>query len=260
MMNIDGTGLSQVTELSEGACQPSFSPDGGRLVFTSPCTGNDDRYPGSALWVINIEGTGLQALVTAPGGDYDPAWSPDGNRIAFTSLRGGRPQIHVLDLRDGSLSNISQNGEYDSQSAWSPTGAQLIFTTLRAGLWTLWEMPDTGDPQQPFTRGSQRESSHAAWSTDGQVIIFEQVSGGIPRLVAAPYEARGNIETRLCTQGRLGGQAMREARWSPDSRWLVFETWPDGSNHELAIMTSGCTNYTQLVSDPAYDFDPVWRP
>ena len=260
LMNIDGTGLAQVTDLAEGACQPSFSPDGSRLAFTSPCTGNDDRYAGSALWVINIDGTGLQPLVTAPGGDYDPAWSPDGNRIAFTSLRGGRPQIYVLDLRDGSLRNISENGEYDSQAAWSPTGTQLIFTTVRTGLSTLWEMPDTGDPQLAFSRSGQRENSHASWSNDGQVIIFEQPSGGIPRLLAARYEDRGTIETRLCTQGRLGGQAMREAHWSPDSRWLVFETWPDGVNHDLAIMTSGCTNYALLVTDPAYDFDPVWRP
>ncbi len=260
LTNIDGTGLVQVTDLAEGACQPSFSPDGSRLAFTSPCTGNDDRYAGSALWIINTDGTGLQPLVTAPGGDYDPAWSPSGDRIAFTSLRGGRAQIYVINLSDGSLLDLSQNGEYDSQAAWSPTGTQLIFTSMRTGISTIWEMPDDGEPQTVFSRSGGRENSHAAWSTDGQVLIFEQLLGGIPRLVAARYEEHGRIETRLCTQGRLGGQAMREARWSPDSRWLVFETWPDGRNHDLAIMSSGCTNYALLVTDPAYDFDPAWRP
>jgi Tol biopolymer transport system component len=260
IMNIDGTGLVQVTDLTDGACQPSFSPEGTRLVFTSPCLGNDDRYPGSALWVINTDGTGLQALVTAPGGDYDPAWSPLGSQIAFTSLRSGRPQITIIDLDDGELHDVSQSGQYDTQPAWSPTGTQLLFTSFRTGFSTIWEVPAAGGSPQVFSRSGEKDNSSPVWSTDGQVIIFEQEVGGIPRLVAARYEDRGRTETRLCTQGRLGGQAMREASWSPDGRWVVFETWPDGSNHDLAIMTSGCTNYALLVTDPAYDFDATWRP
>jgi serine/threonine protein kinase/Tol biopolymer transport system component len=260
LINIDGTGLFQVTDLPEGACQPSFSPDGRRIAFTSPCAGNYDLYQGSAIWMINVDGTGLQPLITTPGGDYDPAWSPDGERIAFTSLRGGRPQVYLLNLQDGSVVNLSQNGEMDSQPSWSPAGTQLLFISLRSGVAAIWLMPDLGEPQQQFSRSADRPNNHPQWSYDGQTILFTQPAGGIPRLLVSAYESRGNVETRLCTQGRLGGQAMREPSWSPDSRWIVFEAWPDGVNHDIALMTTGCTNHGLITTDPAYDFDPVWRP
>jgi Tol biopolymer transport system component len=53
---------------------------------------------------------------------------------------------------------------------------------------------------------------------------------------------------------------MADPDWSPDGRWLVFETWPDGKDHNIAIMTSTCTNYAVLTQDPGLDFDPAWRP
>jgi Tol biopolymer transport system component len=53
---------------------------------------------------------------------------------------------------------------------------------------------------------------------------------------------------------------MAEPRWSPDGGWLVFETWPDGKNHNLAILSVSCTNFAELTTDPALDFDPAWRP
>jgi hypothetical protein len=37
LANVDGTGVKQLTTMTDGACQPSWSPDGQRLVFTSPC-------------------------------------------------------------------------------------------------------------------------------------------------------------------------------------------------------------------------------
>ncbi len=38
----------QVTNLADGACQPDWSPDGKRLVFISPCSGQKENYAGSS--------------------------------------------------------------------------------------------------------------------------------------------------------------------------------------------------------------------
>ncbi len=67
---------SQLTTMTDGACQPSWSPDGQRLVFTSPCRDDQDRYPGAGLWLIQADGGGLTSL---------PDRSP-----AATSIRPGR--------------------------------------------------------------------------------------------------------------------------------------------------------------------------
>jgi Tol biopolymer transport system component len=259
--NIDGTGIKQLTTMTDGACQPAWSPDGERLVFTSPCRDDQDRYPGSGLWVIQADGGGLTSLPTAPGGDFDPAWAPDGTRIAFASLRDNAnvPHLYLISPLGTDVEPLTEGTARNSQPVWAPTGTQLVFVSTREGIDELWILPDFGADSLPFSR-SDDTSSHPDWSHDGTMVVFERKTGGIPRLVAISFNDRATGALRLCPQGPLASQPMSTPKWSPDDRWLLFETWPDGVNHEIGIMTSGCTNYGLLTTDPGRDFDPAWRP
>jgi hypothetical protein len=264
LVNVDGTGLVQVTKLQDGACQPAWSPDGMRLLLTSPCIRNQDRYEGSSLWLISIDPAGHASdpspLPSAPGGDYDPAWAPDGKRISFTSLRDGRPQIFIMDLDGSSLHKLSTVAAYENQSRWSPTGTQLVFSSERGGFQSIWTAPASGGEAKRFSRGEPYEDMSADWSTDGQLIAFERRIGGVSRLVAAEFEDRGLIDFRICPEGARSTQPMSEPSWSPDGRWIAFETWPNGTDHNVGILTLSCTNYAEITTDPAFDFDPAWRP
>ncbi len=259
LINFDGTGLVQLTDQSDGACQPAWSPDGSRLAFTSPCRTNSEYYEGSQIFLINADGTGLEPLPYVPGGDFDPAWSPDGKRIAFGSMRDRHAQVYVIDLATKVTTNLSRNAAAESQPAWSPSGAEILYVSHRAGPAELWIMPETGGGQK-FSRSGSRDDTHPDWSHDGGLILFEQDIGGISRLVGTLYDDRGVPENRVCPSGSLSTIPMAEGRLSPDHAWIVFETWPSGSNHEIAVMSSACTNYQELTDDPALDFDPAWRP
>jgi Tol biopolymer transport system component len=261
LANVDGTGAKQLTKMTDGACQPSWSPDGQRLVFTSPCRDDQDRYPGSGLWVIQADGGGLTSLPTAPGGDFDPAWAPDGTRIAFASLRDNAnvPHLYLINPLGTDVEPLTEGLARNSQPVWAPSGTQLVFVSTREGIGELWILPDFGADSLPFSR-SDDTSSHPDWSHDGTMVVFERKIGGIPRLVAISFNDRATGALRLCPQGPLASQPMSAPKWSPDDRWLVFETWPDGDNHEIGIMTSGCTNYGLLTADPGRDFDATWRP
>ncbi len=100
LINADGTNLQQITNTQQGACQPSWSPDGMQIVFISPCDTHRERYSGASLFIINVDGTEMMPLPTVGGGDYDPAWSPDGEKIVFTTLRDkDTPRIYLMSSR-----------------------------------------------------------------------------------------------------------------------------------------------------------------
>jgi serine/threonine protein kinase len=259
LINFDGTGLVQLTHQSDGACQPAWSPDGARLAFISPCRANSDYYDGSQIFLINADGTGVEPLPSFPGGDFDPAWSPDGQRIAFSSTRDLHAQIYIMDLATKVATLLRKSPGADSQPIWSPSGAELLYVSRQSGPSQLWSIPVTGGGSQ-FSRSGSRDDSHPDWSYDGQLILFEQDIGGISRLVVTRFEDRGVPENRLCPSGDMSTMPMAEGRFSPDRNWVAFETWPTGANHEIAIMSSACSNYKELTDDPALDFDPAWRP
>jgi serine/threonine protein kinase len=259
LINVDGSNLRQLTDFPEGACQPEWSPDGMRLVFISPCDKNLDQYRGSGMFIIGVDGTGSMPLPSAGGGDFDPVWSPDGKSIAFTSLRNSmRPRIYVIKIEDNTVERLSLQYSYDRQPYWSPDGSQLAFVTTQKGPVQIWTMNADGSDQQLFSRSADNINSHPVWSRDGEVILFTQVNQTrrIPGIVAASYKDGEYSEYRY----ELGPVPVREAKYSPDGLWLVFESWPEGSNHDVYIMSASGAGRTRLTDAPGDDFDPVWRP
>ncbi|MFZ5818675.1 MAG: protein kinase domain-containing protein [Chloroflexota bacterium] len=259
----DGSDLHPITNQPEGACQPSWSPDGSRLVFTSPCKLNTDSYRASSLYLVNFDGTDLTPLPTAPGGDFDPAWSPDGKRIAFTSLRDGHKEIYSLDVESGAVTRLtsSPTDEENSQPAWSPFSNQIVFTKLRVGALQIWTMTDTGEGAQQVVRsGQQYWDFLPVWSPDGQYIFFSQRQVNVPSLpwmMQIRYEDR---ETQEAARVKLGVAGIQSLQFAPDGFWMVYESVDEKDNHDIYYMTASGATKTRLTTDPSDDFDPAWRP
>lgn len=264
LINVDGSDLHPITNILEGACQPSWSPSGARLVFTSPCQINTDSYRESSLYLINADGSDLTPLNTAPGGDFDPAWSPDGDHIAFTSLRDGHKEIYSMDIDTFKVTRLTVSSaadEENSQPAWSPFSNQIAFVKKRFGALQIWTMTDTGQNQEQVVRSGQTLWDYSpVWTPDGQSIIFNQVPvnpGSLPWLMQIRFEDR---ETELPSRVRLGIVGVQNLSFSSDGFWMVYEGIDDRNNKDVYYMTASGATRTRLTKDLKDDFDPVWRP
>ncbi|MFL5798083.1 MAG: hypothetical protein ACJ77A_09140 [Actinomycetota bacterium] len=131
VMNSDGTGIRQLTgfapsnnlHLSSGdGSDPSWSPDGRNLAFTSSRDGCMKAF------VMAADGSG-QRPVTGCGSFTRPAWSPNGIEIAVGGApRDDRHGIWLMNA-DGTA-GVGIEGTRPSDRgpvAWSPDGEHIAF-------------------------------------------------------------------------------------------------------------------------------------
>ncbi|NPV77251.1 MAG: protein kinase [Anaerolineae bacterium] len=253
VMNSDGSGAVQLTDLPDGACQPDWSPDGRKLVFISPCKERKDIYKGSGLFIANADGTGVSPLITVPGGDYEPDWSPDGNRIAFTSLRDNISHIYVYNLQDNQVSLLSSPTSNDRRPEWSPDGTKIAFETTRLGNSQVWVMSDTGKGAREFANLDNGASYMPAWSPTGEFITFVQGTDQ-PWLASRQYNNPAAPEIKL-----LDLRALWNPQYSWDNFWFAFEYVQD-SNLDIYRMTINGGSLTRLTTETGADFNPAWQP
>jgi eukaryotic-like serine/threonine-protein kinase len=264
LMDANGGNKTQLTNLPDGACQPSWSPDGSRMVFTSPCRRrNLDIMKGSAMFIINIDGSGMIPLNSAPGGDFDPAWSPDGKSIAFTSIRDQIPHIFLYDLETNQVNNLSAPTSNDRRPAWSPDGKLIAFETTRLGSWQIWLMDPSGaEKAHEFTPKDSGYGRFAAWSPDGGTISYTKSSD-------FPYPAFKNftaIDTPV-SQHQISEIPTLLPSWntdySRDGYWVVFEHHDaNDTDHNFDIYRAGTngSRLERLTEDPGTDFDAAYSP
>jgi serine/threonine-protein kinase len=255
LVNSNGSDLKQITNLTDGACQPDWAPDGKRIIFTSPCREQSDTYSGSFLFIINEDGSGLSPLLSLPGGDFDPAWSPvDENLIAFTSLRQGNiPTIYLRNLADNSVEMITSSSIYDHNPSWSPDGQILLYESRPTGMSQIFTMDVLAERTRKEFSSSEYDARWADWSPNGQAIVFSQGSR-TPWLIAKQSSSKNAPEVRLSEM-----TPIYNADYSPDNFWLVFETVQNGSS-DLYLISANGGNLTPLMTETSEDFDPVWRP
>ncbi len=85
VMNADGTGQRQVTQLGGANFAPFFTPDGKRIIFSS--NHKSPRSRNFDLYVVGLDGTGLEQITTHPEFDGFPQFSPDGRHLVWASNR-----------------------------------------------------------------------------------------------------------------------------------------------------------------------------
>jgi eukaryotic-like serine/threonine-protein kinase len=266
LINSDGTGMFQITNMPDGACQPDWSPDGMKLVFISPCSERLKEYPDSRMYTINANGSGLTELPLL-GGGFEPAWSPDGSRIAFTSQLDGSLQIYTLNLNDNSITQLTRTTDdtslpdWSRYPAWSPTGTQIVYTghSQLTNALQIWVMSDVGHGNKRLVQSDvDIWDFQPVWGSDGKTIYFSETKGpqALGWLMQFDYNERANPSASKVKNGNYA----TDVSVSPDMRWLAFETTENNYHYDIYLMTREGQNLALLTTDPDQEFDPAWRP
>lgn len=269
---VDGT-RKKLTHLVDGACQPTWSPNGTEIAFISPCQTKKELYEGARIFTVSISDlekiTPLPVAVD-PSGDFDPAWSPDGQKIVFSSLRPGNApdskerlvHLYIYDFKSEELKEITDTRWRDRQPAWSPDGKSLAFAR-KVSSNEIWQSAPDGSNAKRFSGSTNSNDNYPAYSRDGKIIFFTQqsVNGGIPYFSGKRLADAGlALEFRIPPSGQPDLSPAAEMDVSPDGQWFVFERWLDGENHDIYIASINGANVNILVGTPSFEFAPVWQP
>jgi dipeptidyl aminopeptidase/acylaminoacyl peptidase len=148
--------LTQITSGDFDDSEPTWSPDGKSLAFTSNRSAPDpDATYDTNIWVVaannSDKGAHLTQVTTNPGADGSPVWSPDGKWIAYVTqldphlfdyatkhlaispASGGEAKVLTLTLdRMVSAPHFFGGGEFISFIA-DNDGAQILYIADAAG-------------------------------------------------------------------------------------------------------------------------------
>lgn len=269
----DGARRKQITTGHGDDREPSISPDGATIAFTS-----DRAFKGSYdIWTVNLATGTLKQITSSDADEFQPTWSPDGTSIAFISGAGivGK-SIESIDLASGKQHTIVSidpaTGRLEAPS-FSPDGTKLSYirytgsgVILRAAQFVVASTAGDhdilyaghGEDAFPFP-ATWLSKTELLYTGNGHLLCVDlATTSETPIPFTAMIQSARPIYPRKVYN--FDSTAIRQVKGifapalSPNGQQIAFVAL-----NQLYVMTIGSAPIA-LTDDTFYKQEPAWSP
>ena len=230
-ININGTGLRRLTDLTADNGQARWSANNKQIVFYS---GRDGHLQ---LYLMNADGSHQRRLTNDDDVDYLADFSPKGDQVAYVShpqTGGGGDNVYVIRTDGTGRTRLTDPATSNSSPRWSPNGEKVLFTQgaiVDRQKMTRAEMTKAGEASEIFVMdkdGSNKTNLTknnvndfgGRWSRDGQTIFFHSKREGQSNTYAMNIDGSS---VRKVFDGSMAPGAM-----SPNEKYWAYTKDVDG--------------------------------
>jgi len=217
--------VRQITHDRAIAMTPRWSPDGGRIIYTSYFRSG---FPD--IFEIDLEDYQRTTFVSFKGTNSGAHFSPDGRQVAMVLSGEGQSEIYVSNAYGRGVSRRTRSDLVKASPCWSPDGSRLVFA-MEPGP-QLYVMPAAGGAAQRVSFDTSGYCAEPDWSrANPDKIAFTMRVGrnyqiGVLQLSTrhgeqvskAPFDG---IEPSWLADGR---HVVYTARTSSTSRVCILDT------------------------------------
>ena len=243
----------------------SFSPDDSKMaynrVFREFRTWK--HYRGGMaddVWIYDFKTGKTENLTNNPAQDICPMWGPD-NRIYFLSDRDGRMNLFSTDLTNKETKQLTTFKDFDIK--FPSIGKDSIVFEQAGYIWRY----DLGTGQAtpvPIEIKEDFASGRSALVDASKHIESVSPAPDGQRVIAV---ARGDIYSVPGKDGtprnltRTSNAHERDAVWSPDGKWIAYNSDATGEN-ELYVRSQDGKGEPQQLTKGAdtYYYRAIWSP
>jgi Tol biopolymer transport system component/DNA-binding winged helix-turn-helix (wHTH) protein len=232
--------------------QPSYTPDGERIVFTSDRGGNSD------LWEATLATGRLRRLTDHPAEDVEPNVL-GGGRIVWTSRRSGVSEVWIAEPDGSAPRQLTHDGVDAAHPVATTIGGWIFYTARqpeRAGLWMIRADGSEATPLVPGPIGP------ASILRDGGYLLFAESHPPETALRVLRLADLRLLPFKIDLRWRPGpGEADRvpASCFTPDGRRVAFVDLDEYGHSGIFIQDFDPQRDTSSTRRPLAGFDPDLR-
>jgi Tol biopolymer transport system component len=226
-----------------------FSRDGRQIAFVRTLSSSVQD-----IYITEITGGEPRRLTNYNRRVFGMTWNTATGDIVFASAKVPGTRLWRLDPEDGSEERIQGVGENASFVAISRSGTRLAYarSVIDTNIWRF-ELPSRPAAMRG-TRilSSTRLEQGPQISPAGDKIVFASNRTGAWEIWLS--DAAGTTPVQLTN---FNGAPAGTPDWSPDGKWIAFDSRQGGEPNVYIIPAEGGTA-RRLTQDATQDIVPTW--